>query len=82
MYFLAVLEARSPRPRSQHGQFLVRALLLACNHLLTVSSHDRQRENKLSGVSPSKDTNPMRSGLHLMTVSNPKNLSKTPFPKS
>ena len=33
IYFLAVLETESPKSRCQHGQFLVRALFLACRWL-------------------------------------------------
>lgn len=49
--FLAVLEAKSPRLRLQHGRVLVRAPFPVHGHcLLTVSSRDGSAEGALSDL--------------------------------
>ena len=64
--FLTVLEAGSPKSRCWNGQVLSRPLFLAGRWSLSLGPHmafpqcgQEENENKLSGVSCCKGTNPI-----------------------
>ena len=73
-YFHTVLESGSARSRCWHFISCEGALFLACKRLppqcVLTWQRERQGMMELSGGSSQKDTNPLKSGLHFMTLFN------------